>query len=57
LATPTIDKIDADLGGMESGYSWMDKGWHRGSVHYLHRLLVPLAGRAERAGFDRAILV
>jgi hypothetical protein len=31
--------------------------WFRRGLDYLHRLLVPLAGRAERVGFDRVMLL
>jgi hypothetical protein len=31
--------------------------WFRRGLDYLHRLLVPLAGRAERSGFDRVMLL
>lgn len=31
--------------------------WFRRGLDYLHRLLAPLAGRADQAAFDRALLV
>lgn len=33
------------------------QSWFRRGMDFLHRLLVPLAGRADQQAFDRAILV
>jgi hypothetical protein len=33
------------------------QSWFRRGLDYLHRLLAPLSGRADRAGFDRALLL
>jgi hypothetical protein len=35
----------------------LSQSWFRRGLDYLHRLLVPLAGKAETTGFDRAMLL